>query len=117
MSMEETGTEKTSIELKPGTRLASAVCDAEVVVVKGPSALPSDKAALTCGGVPMNLSGAAGERVAPEQPDGEGTLLGKRYTDEETGLVVLCTRGGTGSLSLAGRPLRQMATKPLPASD
>lgn len=99
-----------SVELKTGARLASAVCDAEVVVIKA----PSEAALLECGGVPM---GESPERVPFERSEDGGVLLGKRYTDERTGLVVLCTKGGDGSLTLDGRPLQLMATKPLPASD
>ena len=43
------------MELKPGQRLASAVCDTEVVVVKAPAA----DVDLRCGGHPMTLKGEA----------------------------------------------------------
>lgn len=53
---------------------------------------------------------------APHQ-DGAGAQLGKRYTDTDGSLEVLCTRAGTGALALGGTPLGQKAAKPLPASD
>jgi hypothetical protein len=43
--------------------------------------------------------------------------LGKRYASEVTGLEVLCTRPGVGSLGLDGVPLEAAQAKPLPASD
>jgi len=45
------------------------------------------------------------------------TRLGKRYEDADTGLEVLCTKAGKGSLSLNGRALPVKAPKPLPSSD
>jgi hypothetical protein len=47
----------------------------------------------------------------------DGTLLGKRYADEDLGVEVLCTKAGTGTLALDGTPLPIKAAKPLPASD
>ena len=98
--------------LKPGTRLRSAVCDAEVVVVKG-----SGEHELTCGGaalVAVDADDARGE-IDPAQAD--GTLLGKRYTDEGATVEILCTKAGAGSLALDGQPLALKSAKPLPASD
>jgi hypothetical protein len=46
-----------------------------------------------------------------------GTTLGKRYVDESSGLEVLCTKAGTGTLTLDGTPLTLQGAKPLPASD
>lgn len=101
------------VALGPGTRLRSAVCSTEVVVVKP----PSDPAAeLTCGGEPMlpaDGTSAGGPAPAP----GEGTQLGKRYEDPDTGLEVLCSKAGPGTLALGSRPLVLKGTKPLPASD
>jgi hypothetical protein len=102
-----------SIEVKPGTRWVSAVCDAEVIVIKSPPVA----VALECGGVPMEAAPGQGRRVPAVHDSGEAPRVGKRYTDEDTGLVVLCTKGGSGVLSAGGRPLSIMATKPLPASD
>lgn len=98
--------------LKPGTRLRSAVCDAEVVVVKG-----SGEHELTCGGaslVAVDADDARGE-IDPAQAD--GTLLGKRYTDDAATVEILCTKAGAGSLALDGTPLALKSAKPLPSSD
>jgi len=102
------------MDLKPGSRWKSAVCDGEVVVVKA----PSEALALECGGHAMVAFGA--ERPAglsPAAERAEGILTGKRYTDEASGIEVLCSKAGKGSLSLGGRPLSVKAAKALPSSD
>ncbi len=101
------------MELKPGLRLASQVSDTEIVVVKG-----SGDRELACGGVAMVVLGgppADGAVIDPEQS--EPTLLGKRYTDPDGEVEVLCTKPGPGTLSLDGRPLGLKEAKALPASD
>ena len=101
------------MELKPGLRLESATCDTQVVVVKAPGQAEVD---LRCGGEPMRELGTGGERSAIAG-EGEPTLLGKRYADEELGLEVLCTQAGDGSLSVGDAPLLVKGAKPLPSSD
>jgi hypothetical protein len=101
-----------SQELKVGARLKSAACTTEVVVVKAPTGAVD----LRCGGVEM-----AGEAVASSEvldaEHAEGTLLGKRYTDDDSGIELLAVKAGDGSLSIDGRPLTLKGVKPLPASD
>ena len=46
-----------------------------------------------------------------------GTQLGKRYADESSGIEVLCTKAGDGTLTLDGSPLEIKGAKPLPSSD
>jgi hypothetical protein len=102
------------MDLKPGSRWRSAVCDAEVVVVRPPAAA----AVLACGGHTMVAHGAERPAGAALSPDhSAGSLLGKRYTDAESGLEALCTKPGAGSLSLDGRPLAVKEAKKLPSSD
>jgi hypothetical protein len=101
------------VDLKPGFRLASTVCDTEVVVVKAPSA-PVD---LRCGGQAMVVKGESASGGAIDPAQAEGTLIGKRYADEDAGLEVLCTKAGEGSLSIGDERLRVKAAKPLPSSD
>ncbi len=101
------------MDLKPGLRLASTVCDTEVVVVKAPSG-PVD---LRCGGQAMVVKGESASRGAIDPAQAEGTLIGKRYADEDSGLEVLCTKAGEGSLSIGGERLHVKAAKPLPSSD
>ena len=78
------------MELKPGTRFRSQVCETEVVVVKVGSG-----GELTCGGVPVVPIDAAVDGSAPMDAglDG-GTLLGKRYVDEASGVEILCVKPG-----------------------
>jgi len=100
------------VQLKPGTRLESVTCAAQVVVVKA----PPDDVDVRCGGEPMQEIGAGGER-RPMAVTGDATLIGKRYADEDLGIELLCTRAGEGSLSVADRPLLVKGSKPLPSSD
>ena len=102
------------MRLKPGQKLRSAVCDAEVVVVKA----PADDVELGCGGAPLVPDGEeAPAGVALDESLGDGPLIGKRYADEAAGLELLCTRPGKGALTLNGEPLLVKGAKPLPASD
>jgi hypothetical protein len=101
-------------DLKPGSRWCSAVCETEVVVVR----LPTKACVLGCGGAEMAPLGS--ERSPDALPgDGldEGTKLGKRYDDAATGIEVLCTKGGQGSLTVNGELVAIKESKPLPSSD
>jgi hypothetical protein len=101
-------------QLKPGTRIRSAVCDTEVMVI----AAPAGDAEVTCGGVPMIAMDAeppAGVAIDPDAA--EGTQLGKRYTNEAGDLELLCTKPGKGSLGCDETLLTIKGAKPLPASD
>lgn len=100
------------VELRPGARFQSTVCATEVIVVKG-----AGPAELTCGGSPMAPAGSTERSGEPSSDASQGTLLGKRYGDDEETVEVLCTKAGEGSLALAGVPLAVKVTKPLPASD
>ena len=102
------------MQLKPGSRLASAVCDTEVVVVKAPASAEVD---LRCGGYPMVPKGETAPSAEVDEAYSGGTLIGKRYADEELGLELLCTRGGAGTLTCNGVVLEIKGAKPLPASD
>ncbi len=104
-----------AVELKPGTRLRSATCETEVVVVKAP-AVSVD---LRCGGYAMVGHGQTGpsSMAAKAGFDDDGAELGKRYTDEAGELELLCTKGGSSSLSIGEAPLVRKDAKPLPSSD
>ena len=100
--------------LKAGTRLRSAVCNTEVMVV----AAPGGEVELCCGGAPMIELGAEPPPGAAIADDArEGTLIGKRYVDEAGELEVLCTKPGEGSLGIGGAALAVKGAKPLPSSD
>ncbi len=100
--------------LKPGTRLRSAVCATEVMVV----AAPKGDVEVTCGGVPILPIAdepPAGAAIDPEAKG--GTQLGKRYVNEAGDLEMLCTKPGEGSLAAGDAALTVKGAKPLPASD
>ncbi|HEV7759279.1 MAG TPA: hypothetical protein VGO78_09825 [Acidimicrobiales bacterium] len=101
------------MKLAPGTRLRSAVCDTQVVVVRAPDG-PVD---LRCGGAPLVPLDDASAQGALDPTEAEGTLLGKRYADEDSGLELLCTKPGQGSLTCEGTRLPLKGAKPLPSSD
>ena len=98
--------------LKAGTKLQSAVCETQVVVVRA----PADDVELACGGAPLiDADGTPGGELDPALAD--GTLIGKRYADEEVGVELLCTRAGAGTLTCNGDVLQLKGAKPLPSSD
>ncbi len=101
-------------EIKPGTRMRSAVCATEVMVVAAPK---DEGVELACGGAPMLAIDAEPGGGEPSPDFKEGTQLGKRYVNEAGSLEVLCTKPGEGSLSVGGTALAIKGAKPLPASD
>lgn len=107
------------MEVKPGTRLRSVVCNTEVIVVRA----PSGDVRLCCGGRPMEFIERNGSRSEPARVEAidaalrGGTLLGKRYVATETELELLCTRSGEGTLTIGESPLEVKSSKPLPSSD
>jgi hypothetical protein len=102
------------VKITAGSRWRSVVDTTEVVVVRA----PSDEADLECGGHAMVAVGTEVEANGAIDPDhSAGTQLGKRYTDDDAGLEVLCTKAGEGSLSLSGKVLELKSAKPLPSSD
>jgi hypothetical protein len=103
-----------AVMLKPGTRLRSVTCEAEIVVVKA----PAGDLDLRCGGHAMMPVGEdLPNGLAAEAGHCSGVLLGKRYADESSGIEVLCTKGGSSSLSIGEVPLELKDAKPLPSSD
>lgn len=101
-------------DVKPGARYRSAVCDTEVIVIKA----RRSSLDIRCGGQPVVALGEPlPENLVATPAFTQGTLLGKRYTDDEEILELLCTKGGTSSLSLGGTALQVKEAKPLPSSD
>lgn len=99
--------------IKNGTRLRSAVCDTQVIVVKTADSLDD----LRCGGQPMlTLEAEAPAGGALDPAFADGSAMGKRYVDEG-GAEVLVTKAGEGSLSVGTTALVLKEAKPLPASD
>jgi hypothetical protein len=100
--------------LKAGTRLRSAVCSSEVMVV----AAPKEEVEISCGGAPLIALDAeppAGANLSPEASG--GSQIGKRYVNEAGDLELLCTKPGQGSLAANGALLTVKGAKPLPSSD
>ena len=96
--------------MKPGSKLKSAVCDTEVMVIRGSNVV------VECGGAPMS-----DQAPATRQPINPafalGTKIGKRYVDADGTLELLCVKAGQGSLAVAGTALQVKDAKPLPSSD
>jgi len=97
--------------LRPGLRLRSQTCAAEVVVIRPGTA----QGVLACGDLPMTTDTASNGQPASSATD--GVQLGKRYTDETQTLELLCAKAGAGPLTLDGVALTIKAAKALPASD
>jgi hypothetical protein len=102
------------MDLKPGTRWASKVCNTEVVVVRS----STEPVSLECGGHPM--APVADERTADLTLDpafAGGSLIGKRFADPDSGLELLVTKAGEGTLAVDGISIPLKEAKPLPSSD
>jgi hypothetical protein len=101
-------------DVRAGARLKSSVSEAEVIVTK----TPTEEVEIRCGGAPMQAPDAPAGLEAERTLDlGEALLLGKRYVDDPTGLEVLCTKPGSGTLTCNGRTMQVKEPKPLPSSD
>jgi len=101
-------------QIKAGSRLKSAVCNAELMVI----AAPDGDVAIQCGGAPMIEIGAEPPAGATPDPKfSDGVALGKRYVNESGDLELLCTKPGESSLSMGDTPLTLKEAKPLPSSD
>ena len=100
-------------QYKPGVRLHSAVCTTEVVVI----AAPAGDIVLSCGGALLLEEGEEAVAGATLENTGEGTQLGKRYTDEAAELELLCVKPGEGALAANNVALIIKGAKPLPSSD
>ena len=96
--------------MKPGTRLKSATCDTEVMVIR------SGEGQIECGGVAMGEARPAAPAAMSADYTG-GTLMGKRYVDAAATFELLCVKPGKGSLAVDGTALVTKDAKPLPASD
>lgn len=99
-------------QLRPGLKLSSAVCAAEVMVIKA-----GGSGELTCGGLPMAGPDEAKADGTPNDDQMGGCQIGKRYVNGDQTLEVLCVKGGEGTLALDGEPLEIKEAKKLPSSD
>ena len=100
--------------LRPGTRLFSAVCSAEFIVIRA----PAGGADVTIGGLPALASADERDGAAmAAEGHGGGVAIGKRYVDEDDTVELLCTKPGEGVPAVRGRLMTIKEAKPLPASD
>lgn len=97
--------------LAVGTQLFSDKSSCEVIIVRASKV--DDP--VVCAGAPMTTTAPADPRPAPSGSN--SILLGKRYTDEASGIELLCTKAGDGPLSIGGRELTVKSPNPLPSSD
>jgi len=103
-----------SIQYKVGTKLKSAVCDAQFILLRGPARAID----LRIGGAAALMDGQTKLEDAVLDPAwAAGSLTGKRYTDEAETIELLCTKGGAGSVSMDGLALGVKQAKQLPSSD
>jgi len=96
---------------KPGAKLSSTVCKTQIMVLR----VPAEELDITCGGAPMQVGDPA--ELGEMSGENNGTLVGKRYTDEGETMEFLCTRGGDGTVAVAGYTVDVKAAKKLPSSD
>jgi hypothetical protein len=90
------------------------VCDTEVIVVRA----AAHAVTLQCGGHPMAAVGAdQAPDLALDPSFAAGSLIGKRFADPESGLELLVTKAGAGTLALDGVAIPLKEAKPLPSSD
>jgi len=99
------------MELKPGLRLKSAVCEAEVMVIKAAAGNE-----LTCGGEAL-VEQVLEQKAAANEAHMHGCVIGKRYVNEAQSIELLCIKSGEGSLYYNGDELMTKDTKKLPSSD
>ncbi|RLQ21122.1 hypothetical protein DWB85_14440 [Seongchinamella sediminis] len=99
--------------MKAGTRMKSAVCATEVMVI----AAPGGEIDVTCGGASMIGSADTAEGGTVDAAHADGTLLGKRYVNAAGDLELLCVKPGDGSLAVGGEALVLKEAKALPSSD
>lgn len=103
-----------TVVVKTGMRLRSAVGGAEVIVIRA----EAGDVDLRCGGAPMVADGEPiPQGIEPAPGFTEPMLLGKRYSDAEDTIELLCTKAGPATLSLGETPLTVKGPRPLPASD
>lgn len=102
-----------AMHVQPGMRLRSAVCSSELIVVKA----SESEFDLRCGGAPLSAEDTSPAAAQAAEASGSGTMVGKRYVDDDGTIELLCVKGGDGSLSIGEVPMGVRNAKPLPSSD
>ena len=65
----------------------------------------------------MITKGGDGELSCVAAADGDADQLGKRYQDQASGVMVLCTKAGSSHIQCNGTRMDMLAPKTLPSSD
>jgi hypothetical protein len=102
--------------MKTGQQMRSVVCSGKVIVLRAPK---EQAAVLSCGGLPMvDAASDAPRQARPADPALlGGSVMGKRYTESDSGIQLLCVTAGEGTLAVDGRPVEIEVAKQLPSSD
>jgi len=99
-----------------GSRWRSNSGGVELVVVRPPTA----EVGLECGGELMEPQRSSTPPISPPASASAASVpdiqLGMRYVNQTFGIEVLCTRAGTGPLSVSGEPMVIKDAAPLPSS-
>ena len=65
----------------------------------------------------MVTKGGEADLSFKQSEEGQADQLGKRYIDEDTGIMVLCTKSGTSNIYCDNRRMELVASRTLPSSD
>jgi hypothetical protein len=84
--------------------LACSVCNTTLIVMHTPAAAVT----LTCCDQVLQAVRPAPCSAPQPRSGGQGTLAGSRYTDEPSGLIVRCTRGGRGTVRCDGKAMTRL---------
>ncbi|WP_305092920.1 hypothetical protein [Prescottella sp. R16] len=90
--------------------MRSATSAAELIVIR----IPAQDVDIRCDGVAMVTPESAG---TPEGATSGEIQLGKRYCNTDGSVELLCTKPGSGTLTVGDEPLGVKAPKAMPASD
>ncbi|MCA1008871.1 hypothetical protein LCL87_24445 [Rhodococcus hoagii] len=98
------------MQLRVGARLRSTTSVAELIVIR----IPGQDVDIRCDGAPMVAPEQAGDPAGSTSGD---LQLGKRYCNDDGTVELLCTKPGSGVLTVGGETLGVKAPKAMPASD
>jgi hypothetical protein len=90
-----------AVTLREHDTLACVVCDVTILVLE----VSAEAVRPTCCGRTMRTARPAPCSAPRPRGVGTGTSAGCCYVDEPRGLVVRCTRSGSGVISCASKPM------------
>jgi len=100
-------------QFKAGMKLKSAVCDTQIMVLR----VPAEPLDIRIGGAPVLAGDETADGAAIDPALSGGSQTGKRYTDAGETMEFLCTKGGQGTITVAGHEIGIKQAKALPSSD